>query len=64
MNHADRRTVIAEVPPCFRGRLDLRDEELRQAQFAYSQTVVAGQRCDFRLTNQTHTEKQQCPTSR
>jgi hypothetical protein len=25
---------------------------------------VAGQRCDFRLTNQTHTEKQQCPTSR
>jgi hypothetical protein len=39
--------------------LDRRDEGLRLAQFAYSQTVVAGSKPSFRYPNQTHTEKQQ-----
>ncbi len=56
---AEYRTTYAEVDPRLMPLLDRRDEGLRLAYFAYSQTVVAGQRCDFRTTNQTHTEKQQ-----
>jgi hypothetical protein len=43
-----RRIVIPETPPDLRRMEDRRDEELRLAQFRYSETVLAGQRCDFR----------------
>lgn len=55
----EARTTIPQVPADLLHKLDLRDEELRKAQFIYSSTVVAGQRCDFRSENHTHTEKQQ-----
>lgn len=46
--NADRRTVIPQVDPMTRRVMDMRCEELRLAQFAYSAGFLAGGRADFR----------------
>jgi hypothetical protein len=56
---AESRTTYAEVDPRLMPLLDRRDEGLRLAYFAYSQTVVAGSKPSFRYPNQTNSEKQQ-----
>lgn len=55
----ETRTTIPEIPADLQRKMDLRDEDLRKAQFLYSSTVVAGQRCDFRNLNQDHHENYQ-----
>lgn len=52
---SERRTTIPDIPPDLLAILDRRDEQLRLAQFAYSRTVMAGSRADFRLIDEpTH----------
>lgn len=45
----ETRTTIATVDPMTRRVMDMRDEELRLAQFKYSRTVMAGSRADWRM---------------
>jgi hypothetical protein len=45
----ETRTTIPEIPADLQRKMDLRDEELRKAQFAYSSTVVAGSKPSFRF---------------
>jgi D-Tyr-tRNAtyr deacylase len=55
---ADRRTVIPQVDPMTRRFMDFKDEDLRLAQFAYSQTVRSGDKPSFRYVQPTHQERQ------
>lgn len=54
----ERRTFVAEVPRDLMAAVDLRDEELRMAQFRYSRTVMAGSRADFRVIEEPIHENQ------
>jgi D-Tyr-tRNAtyr deacylase len=56
--NADRRTTIPTVDPMTLRVMDFRDEELRLAQFAYSQTVRSGDKPSFRYVETTHQERQ------
>lgn len=47
------RVTVPAIPADLAGRVDLRDEDLRLAQFRYSRTVMAGSRCDWRLIEDT-----------
>lgn len=49
----ETRTVVAQVAQDLRACLDLRDEGLRLAQFAYSATVMAGSKPSFRYLEDT-----------
>lgn len=44
----ETRTTIPTVDPMTRRSMDMRCEELRKAQFAYSAGFLAGGRADFR----------------
>lgn len=55
---ADRRTVIPQVDPMTRRVMDMRCEQLRLAQFAYSETVRSGDKPSFRYVQTTHQERQ------
>jgi len=55
----DRRVVMAEIPEDLRRMADARSETLRLASFRYSETVMAGQRCDFRQMYCPHNEIEQ-----
>lgn len=56
---SETRTVIPSVDPMTRRVMDMRDESLRLAQFAYSAQVVAGSKPSFRyLDEPTHQERQ------
>ena len=54
MHTQDRVTRIAEVPADLRPLMDMRDESLRLASFAYSATVLAGDTADFRYPDNNH----------
>lgn len=51
---AETRTTIPDIPPDLMAILDRRDESLRLAQFAYSQTVRCGMKPSFRYVETTH----------
>lgn len=55
---AESRTVIPQVDPMTRRVMDMRCEELRLAQFRYSRTVMAGDRANFRLIQDTPTHQE------
>lgn len=55
---AESRTVIPKVDPITRRVMDFKDEELRLAQFRYSRTVMAGDRANFRLIQDTPTHQE------
>lgn len=51
---SETRTIIPQVDPMTLRVMDFRDEELRLAQFAYSQTVRSGMKPSFRYVETTH----------
>lgn len=53
------RTFVAEVPLHLRRLVDLKDDALREAQFRYSRTFLAGMRADFRLIEEPIHETEQ-----
>jgi hypothetical protein len=55
----ERRTFVAEVPLHLRHLVDLKDDGLREAQFRYSRTVMAGSRADFRVIDDPIHETEQ-----
>jgi hypothetical protein len=57
MHTNDRRVTYADIPADLIP--DQRSEELRLASFRYSETVMAGQRCDFRQMQCQHNEIEQ-----
>ena len=58
MANAESRTVIPSVDPMTLRSMDFRDEELRLAQFRYSQTVRSGDKPSFRYVQTNHQERQ------
>lgn len=54
----ERRTFVAEVPRDLMAAVDLRDEELRLAQFLYSRTVRSGDKPSFYYVQTTHETEQ------
>ena len=54
----ESRTVIPSVGPMTLRVMDRRDESLRLAQFAYSQTVRPGDKPSFRYVQTTPQERQ------
>lgn len=51
---SESRTTIPTVDPMTLRVMDFRDEGLRLAQFAYSQTVRSGDKPSFRYVETTH----------
>lgn len=46
----ETRTKIPEIPADLLRKMDMRDEGLRKAQFAYSSSFLSGGRADFKYT--------------
>lgn len=56
--NAETRTVIPSLDPMTLRVMDMRCEELRKAQFAYSALVRSGDKPSFRYVQPTHQERQ------
>ena len=58
MTSCETRTVLARIDPDLMPLADFREESLRLAAFAYSQTVRSGDKPSFKYVETTHQDLQ------